>query len=70
MAGAAKRKETEVMGRMVVIGMYRPKFRIDLRTIELLSHKQTQGHGYAWRGRKGKTKEKENLGLNPEKYQY
>lgn len=70
MAGAAKRKETEVVGRMVVIGMYGPKFRIDLRTIELLSHKQTHGHGYAWRGRKGKTKEKENLGLNPEKYQY
>lgn len=74
MAVAANRepgpKETEVVGRMVVTGIHSSKFRIDLRTIELLSSKRTHRHGYIWRGRKEKTKEKENLGLNPEKYQY
>lgn len=63
-------KETEVVGRMVVTGIHSPTFRTDLRTTELLSSKRTQRHGYIWRGRKEKTKEKENLGLNPEKYQY
>lgn len=67
MAVAANResspKETEVVGRMGVRGMYGPKFRTDLRTIELLSHNKYINIDLSG-------EEKENLVWNLEKYQY